>query len=98
MKKALEKLDDIIEDQLIYEGPWKAKMQKASGKNYHLERLRKAKYAYYRRYNDGDQSSILTKGARKLGFHCAYEEAIEAVINAKIEGGLERTNGARFRA
>ena len=96
-EKALEKLDDIIEDQLIYEGPWKAKMKKASGKNYHLERLRKAKYAYYRRYNDGDQSSILTKGARKLGFHCAYEEAVEAVINAKIEAAWKEQTGQELK-
>ena len=40
-EKAVEKLDLIIDDQLIYDGPWKATMPKASGKNYHLERLRK---------------------------------------------------------
>jgi len=55
-----------------------------NGKNYHLERLRKANNAYYRWYNDGDSSSILTKGARKLGFYAADHVSIEAVIDAKI--------------
>ena len=54
------------------------------GKNYHLERLRKANYAYYRWYNDGDSSSILTKGARDLGFYAANHESIESVIDVKI--------------
>ena len=71
-EKAVEKLDLIIDDQLIYDGPWKATMPKASGKNYHLERLRKAKYAYYRFHNDGDQSSI--------AFYCAYNESVDAVF------------------
>lgn len=96
-EKAVEKLDDIIEDQLIYDGPFKASMPKASGKNYHLERLRKAKYAYYRFHNDGDQSSILTKGARKLGFYCAHNESVEAVINSKIEAAWKEQTGQELK-
>ena len=92
-ENAVEKLDLIIDDQLIYDGPWKASMPKSSGKNYHLERLRKAKYAYYRFHNDGDQSSILTKGAKKLGFYCAYNESVEAVLNAKIEAAWKEQTG-----
>lgn len=82
----LARLINLIDEKLVQFGPAAPYMPSASTgrKNYHLERLRKANYAYYRWYNDGDSSSILTKGARDLGFHDAHHESIEAVINVKI--------------
>lgn len=89
-------LDDLIDEALVYDGPWKAHMPKSysGGPNYHLERLRKAKYAYYRWYNDGDGSSILTQAAKKLGHSswCIDHEAVEDVINAKIEAAWGEQN------
>ena len=88
----LARLINLIDEKLVYIKDalhptiGMATMPSAStnGKNYHLERLRKANNAYYRWYNDGDSSSILTKGARDLGFYAANHESIEAVINVKI--------------
>lgn len=42
--------------------------QQKGGSNYHLERLRKAKNAYYRVFNDGDKNRIFDSAAERLGF------------------------------
>ena len=42
--------------------------QQKGGSNYHLERLRKAKNAYYRMFNDGDKNRIFDDAAERLGF------------------------------
>jgi len=45
--------------------------QQKGGSNYHLERLRKAKNAYYRMFNDGDKNRIFDEAAVRFGF--SYE-------------------------
>ena len=39
--------------------------QQKGGSNYHLERLRKAKNAYYRMFNDGDKNKIFDDAAKR---------------------------------
>lgn len=46
--------------------------QQKGGSNYHLERLRKAKNAYYRMFNDGDKNRIFDHAAERLGFSCSF--------------------------
>ena len=82
----LARLINLIDEKSVKRAPFDFYVPSSStgGKNYHLERLRKANNAYYRWYNDGDSNQILTKGARDLGFYAANHESIEAVINVKI--------------
>ena len=46
--------------------------QQKGGSNYHLERLRKAKNAYYRVFNDGDKNRIFDDAAKRLGFFGSF--------------------------
>ena len=91
-EKKLEALDQLIDDTLIWEKPYRAKMPKAysGGKNYHLERLRLAKNAYYRWYNDGDRNQIF---GRALKTWCYHNSGVETVINQKIEAAWQEQYG-----
>ena len=94
-EKKLEDLHQLINDTLIWEKPYflnRAKMPKAysGGKNYHLERLRTAKNAYYRWYNDGDRNQIF---GRALKTWCYHNDGVETVINQKIEAAWQEQYG-----
>jgi len=94
-EKKLEDLHQLINDTLIWEKPYflnRAKMPKAysGGKNYHLERLRTAKNAYYRWYNDGDRNQIF---GRALKTWCYHNAGVETVINQKIEAAWQEQYG-----
>jgi len=91
-EKKLEVLHQLIDDTLIWEKPYRAKMPKAysGGKNYHLERLRLAKNAYYRWYNDGDRNQIF---GRALKTWCYHNSGVETVINQKIEAAWQEQYG-----
>jgi hypothetical protein len=81
-------LTEVIDDKLPHFGS-DAKLPKShsGGANYHLERLRKAKYAYYRWFNDGDHSNIFSHRAtlRKVGAYSPNNHVVELILDLKIE-------------
>ena len=91
-EKKLEALHQLIDATLIWEKPYRAKMPKAysGGKNYNLERLRTAKNAYYRWYNDGDKNQIFSRALKNCYYH---NDGVEAVINQKIEAAWQEQYG-----
>ena len=90
-----EKKLDILHTLIDEKFDWDTKKMPRShsgGCNYHLERLRKAKNAYYRFFNDGDANPLFKQALNtmnKMGMQKWYyfigDEAVEEVINWKIE-------------
>jgi len=91
-EKKLAALHQLIDATLIWEKPYRAKMPKAysGGKNYNLERLRTAKNAYYRWYNDGDKNQIFSRALKNCYYH---NDGVETVINQKIEAAWQEQYG-----
>ena len=98
-EKKIDVLGKLIDDTLVYGGSinqlysiWTVTMPKAysGGKNYHLERLRKAKNAYYRWYNDGDKNQIFGRALKTL---CYGDAGVENVLNQKIEAAWQEQYG-----
>ncbi len=81
-------LSEVIDEKLPHFN-YDAKLPKShsGGANYHLERLRKAKYAYYRWFNDGDHSNIFShRGTlQKVGAYAPNNHVVELILDLKIE-------------
>ena len=94
-------LHDLIDEKLVYDNPdcpYTARMPRShsGGGNYHLEKLRKAKYAYYRWFNDGDSSNIFSHRAtlKKVGGHGANDQTVELIMDLKIQEAWAEQKGA----
>jgi len=99
-EEKLATLHELIDKTLVYKcdpsgrySAWNAvsRMPKANkgGAHYHLERLRRAKNAYYRLYNDGDSSRIFPVSQSlqpQVNWHNDWSEGIvEKIMDERIE-------------